>query len=133
MHLADKKLLLVFGGESYKESDANCDYYDDLLVLDTSLLLWYPPGVSGKGPTARSGHTASLIYNNKMVIYGGQKNEKYPHNITVLDTERWHWNAYKCDGKPPKARAFHSCCNLSENSLIFFDNFIFKFIILHNN
>ena len=83
---------------------------DTLLVLDTSIDLWYPPAVSGKGPSARSGHTAQLLLGGRaMVVYGGQRKGRFPHNIHVLDTTRWHWASPKCDGNPPKARAGHCC------------------------
>lgn len=83
---------------------------DSLLVFDPKIDLWYPPAVSGKPPTSRSGHAAALLLGGRcMVIYGGSRFGRYLHNIHWLDLQRWHWNSPKCDGKPPRARAGHCC------------------------
>jgi len=135
--LPAKDLLVVFGGEMQRVGgetssstssgasegiEANSVCLDDLVVLDTTINLWYPQGASGKGPTARSGHTACLMLGGRhIVVYGGvQKHNRFPHNIHTLDVNRWHWNAPKCEGKPPKARALHSCVPLGDNSCVLF-------------
>lgn len=127
-YLSDKKLLVVYGGHKIytaETSDTNASddqvtYMDDVLVFDTTIELWYPPCVSGKTPTARSGHSSGIVLNKLIVIYGGDKHDKYHHNINVLDTERWHWNQPKCEGKPPKARSYHTCTNINSNTLLYF-------------
>jgi len=98
--------------EEYEASNT-----DALLVLDPETAVWYPPAVSGKGPSARAGHSAALLLGGRgMVIYGGESKGRFPHNIHWLDTSRWHWHSPKCEGKPPKARAGHCCYAFSSFS-----------------
>lgn len=44
-----QKLLICFGGESIK-STGRIDIIDKLMVLDTEIMLWYKPAVSGPSP-----------------------------------------------------------------------------------
>ena len=71
--LPNGSLLLVFGGERISTDDQSTIFIDEPLILDTSINLWYPPSISGKGPGARSGHTASLIMDNIVVFLGGRR------------------------------------------------------------
>jgi hypothetical protein len=57
-------------------------------VLDTDIFLWYPPHVTGPGPSARSGHTASLL-GDDLVIFGGSGGRVWKNTVHVLDTVRW--------------------------------------------
>ena len=62
---------------------------DECMVLDTELFLWYPPAISGHAPSARCGHTASLVRGGKdIVIFGGSRGRKWQNNVTVLDVDR---------------------------------------------
>jgi hypothetical protein len=58
--LEQKNILLVFGGE--RNVTGTPEVLDDIMVLDTEIFLWYPPAVSGKPPSPRAGHTASLVH-----------------------------------------------------------------------
>jgi hypothetical protein len=79
------------------------------MVLDTEIMLWYPPSVTGAVPTGRSGHTASLLPNsNELVIFGGVKNNKWQNSMAVLDTMRWKWSIPKIMGDAPRPRSYHS-------------------------
>jgi hypothetical protein len=89
--LPDSKLLLVFGGERSVPDDEPNVFIDEPLVLDTSISLWYPPTISGKGPGARSGHSATLIKENVLVFIGGRRGGKWCSSVFYLDTSRWHW------------------------------------------
>ena len=117
-YLECKNLIIVFGGEC-KRNDETI-YYDDVQVFDMTIELWYPPSVSGKGPSSRSGHKSGILFDKYLVIYGGQKNDKFPHNIHVLDTQRWHWSSPKVDGKPPHARGYHTCTCVEKKMLLYY-------------
>ncbi len=117
-YLECKNLIIVIGGESKRNDEIV--YYDDVQVFDMSIELWYPPSVSGKGPSSRAGHKSGIVFDKYLVVYGGQKNDKFPHNIHVLDTQRWHWSSPKVDGKPPHARGYHTCTCIDKKILLYY-------------
>ena len=89
------------------------------MVLDTEIMLWYPPSVSGAVPTGRSGHTASLLPStNELVVFGGVKNNKWQKSLAVLDTMRWKWSAPKVMGDAPRARSYHSATPVPNSNLL---------------
>ena len=120
--LSDNDLILIFGGErsSSSEDEETTMYIDEPLVLDTSINLWYPPSISGKGPGGRSGHTATHIKDNLIVFLCGRKGGKWCNSVFYLDTSRWHWMIPVIEGKPPKSRAFHTCSKVSNNRIVLF-------------
>ena len=121
--MADGKLLVCFGGEGDDESNR---LSNEVMIMDTSLDAWFPQATQGKPPTGRLGHTAALLRlvgdktRTRLVVYGGQRGSTFPHNHHVLDLERQCWASPKCEGKPPKARSQHSCCDIGQNSLLIF-------------
>ena len=56
--------IVYFGG--YTEAG----YTNEVVVLDTDLLSWTKPEVSGETPMAREGHSA-VLFKNKMLVFGG--------------------------------------------------------------
>jgi hypothetical protein len=111
--LPERELLLTFGGESNDTSNKNKKdkvvTTDMLRVLDTDIMLWYPPAVSGDSPTGRSGHTATWMPNtNEVVVFGGVKGKKWLHSVSVLDTVRWIWSTPSIQGVAPKSRSYHT-------------------------
>jgi len=110
--LPERQLLLAFGGETLDLLGKKKDKVvtsDSLKVLDTEIMLWYPPAVSGDVPTGRSGHTASLIPStNELVLFGGVKGSKWLNAVSVLDTVRWIWSTPKIQGSAPKPRSYHT-------------------------
>jgi hypothetical protein len=113
--LPERELLLTFGGESMdhannKSKKDKVVTTDMLRVLDTDIMLWYPPAVSGEVPTGRSGHTATWMPNtNEVVLFGGCiKGKKWLHSVSVLDTVRWIWSTPTIQGVAPKSRSYHS-------------------------
>lgn len=87
------------------------------MVLDTEIMLWYPPSVSGSVPTGRSGHTASLMHND-LVVFGGVKNNKWQRSLAVLDTMLWKWSVPKILGDAPRARSYHSATPIPDSNLL---------------
>jgi len=91
--LPDRQLLISFGGESFNPKTKKTTTTDQVMVLDTEIMLWYPPSVSGEVPVGRSGHSASLVPNtNELVVFGGVRNSKWMKTVAVLDTARWKWS-----------------------------------------
>lgn len=86
---------------------------NNLMALDTEILLWFPPAVSGDVPHGRSGHSASLLPSSQeIVFFGGAKGGKQLNTIAVLDTTRLIWKSPKVAGVAPKARSYHSATAL---------------------
>jgi hypothetical protein len=117
--LPQKGQLLVFGGER-----ANVDLVEtlaDAMVLDAELMLLYEPAVSGRAPTARTGHSCSTIGNDVVVMFGGSRGRKWQANLAVLDTNRWHWrNPPAVSGNPPAPRSYHTATTVGGSSMVVF-------------
>lgn len=107
-YLPERQLLICFGGEAPNKK-GKITTTDQVMVLDTELMLWYPPSVSGLIPSGRSGHTASILPNsNDLLIFGGVKGTKWTNSVAVLDISRWKWDVPKILGDGPCPRSYHS-------------------------
>ena len=53
-------------------------------VCSLDLMLAYPATIFGKGPKARSGHTASLIPDQRIVVFGGSHGRQWLRDVHVL-------------------------------------------------
>lgn len=114
-----KNLLVIFGGERTVDGCPEC--LDDIMVLDTEIDLLYPPAISGKAPTSRSGHSAAMI-GNDLIVFGGVRGRKWQNNVAVLDTERWHWRHPTTDGPNPAPRSYHSATVVGSLMVVFGGN-----------
>lgn len=117
--LADKNLLLVFGGERNSSVEGELDILSDIMVLDTECFLWYPPVTRGTAPAARSGHTCSVL-GSDVVVFGGSKGRNRQSSVHVLDCEEWIWRNVKVEGTVPKARTYHSAVTVGEDKIVYF-------------
>ena len=115
--LPERQLLISFGGDQWDEKTKKVVTTDEVMVLDTDIMLWYPPSVSGQIPSGRSGHTASLLPNtNELVVFGGVKGNKWQNSVAVLDTSRWKWTNPKIAGSAPRPRSYHSATAVGGSS-----------------
>ena len=72
--------------------------YRDLHALDPSSMTWYQ-GPEGSGsPSARYGHSATLVGGSKMLIFGGTDGKNYFNDLYVLDLEIMAWTQPKTSG-----------------------------------
>ncbi|CEG41761.1 Kelch repeat-containing proteins [Plasmopara halstedii] len=117
--LSSKNLVLVFGGERSATAEGEFDILSDIMVLDTECFLWYPPAIQGSPPSARSGHTCTVI-GNEVVVFGGSRGRNRQSSVHILDTDNWNWKAVKVDGKPPSARTYHSAVVIGEDRILYF-------------
>jgi hypothetical protein len=135
--LPDRQLLISFGGEAIapvnnksknnkkgnSSNNKKCKTTDQVMVLDTEIMLWYPPTVSGDVPSGRSGHTATLLHKtSELIVFGGVKGSKWLNMSTVscLDTLRWKWRTPKVQGTAPKPRSYHTATALPDNRVVVF-------------
>ena len=118
-YLPDRQLLLAFGGESAHPKTGKARTHSNVTVLDTELMVWYPPTVSGEVPTGRSGHAAALL-DQELVIFGGVKGAKWLNTVAVLNTQNWVWRQIKTQGSAPKPRSYHSATAVGTNRVVIF-------------
>mmetsp|Transcript_32750 Transcript_32750/g.66863 ORF Transcript_32750/g.66863 Transcript_32750/m.66863 type:complete len:634 (-) Transcript_32750:435-2336(-) len=107
--LPDRQLLLCFGGDMIDDKTGKTTATDQVMVLDTEIMLWYPPSVTGTTPKSRSGHSASLLHDSsQLIVFGGVSNGKWINSVSILETNRWHWSSPKIMGDAPRPRSYHS-------------------------
>ena len=90
-----KNWLVIFGGNNGSQSfnTVHC------LETDGKAWTWINPVVSGDIPPPRTGHTATLLSDNKtLLVYGGwdimvddEGNDMVFEDAFLLDTETWCW------------------------------------------
>lgn len=61
----------MFGGCSIDKETAIPKYNNDIHVLDTETMVWVRPRVNGSTPTGRYGHSATMMDNGQIVVFGG--------------------------------------------------------------
>lgn len=106
--LPDRKLLICFGGEVLNETTGKLVTTDQVMALDTEIMLWYPPSVTGQIPSGRSGHASCVLPDtNELVVFGGVKNGKWLNSVSMLNTNRWVWSTVKAVGDAPPPRSYH--------------------------
>jgi len=127
--LPQRQLLLCFGGDIEDEKTGKMTSTDQVMVLDTEIMLWYPPTVSGQVPSGRSGHSASVFEDtSELIVFGGVKNGKWLNSASVLDTNRWRWSTIKAIGVPPPHRSYHSSTAIKTD-----DNAGYRVVIFGGN
>jgi Galactose oxidase, central domain len=150
-YLPDRRLLISLGGESvlrdnqmgatprtngggrYPAADQReLEAKASVMVLDTEIMVWYPPTISGDDSPMkhRSGHSATLLRDEQgrdtgiVLVFGGVRNKRHWLNsISLLDCTLWKWyNVPKSAvvGSPPPPRSYHSAVALNGYGLVLF-------------
>ena len=93
--------LMLFGGVSLDKTASLPRYNDDVRQLDTDSMIWTRPRVNGSTPTGRFGHSATLMDNGCIVVFGGwgrggcqckeSVSDPKAHSLQVLDTATMTW------------------------------------------
>ena len=122
-----RQQIIAFGGEtidpigSKKSKKDKVITSDTLRVLDTEIMLWYPPAASGDVPTGRSGHTATFFPStNELILFGGVRGSKWLNTVSVLDVTRWIWTTPHVVGTAPKPRSYHSATAVGPQKMVVF-------------
>ena len=124
-----RQQIIAFGGETIDpigrgKNGAKKDKVitsDTLRVLDTEIMLWYPPAASGDVPTGRSGHTATFFPStNELILFGGVRGSKWLNTVSILDVTRWVWTTPHIVGTAPKPRSYHSATALGPQKMVVF-------------
>lgn len=122
-YLPERQLLISFGGEAASPKTGKTKTTHQVMVLDTEIMLWYPPTVSGDVPSGRSGHTATRVVHASndtelLVVFGGVQETKWLNTVSVLDTTRWCWSTPKTTGAAPKPRSYHTATAVRGNIVV---------------
>lgn len=99
---------------SYQNINTNFKLFENSIwfKIKNSKAITYSNGVKKPGraidsPSKRWGHT-SLIFNEKMLIFGGRHSSKNLINIYSLDFNTMAWTKIDAIGQTPPARDSHS-------------------------
>ncbi|KAI9105532.1 hypothetical protein DFS34DRAFT_16521 [Phlyctochytrium arcticum] len=79
--------LYVFGGCDAKAC------YSDLYIFDTEALWWTRPTTYGDKPKTVRAHSAALVANRYLVVFGGGDGPLYYNTLYILDTKTLTWYA----------------------------------------
>lgn len=118
-YLPERQLLIAFGGEATTAKTSKPQVVHPVMVLDTEIMLWYPPSVSGDIPKGRSGHTATLL-GHELVVWGGVSANKCLQRVSVLDTLRWVWHTPTIQGTAPRPRSYHTATACGQQRIVVF-------------
>jgi len=92
--------------------------FRDLHALDPVTMTWYQ-GPEGSGsPSARFGHSSSLVSGSKMLIFGGWNGKLFYNDLYLLDLEVMAWSQPKCAGPAPSPRQGHTAIQVGTNLII---------------
>jgi Galactose oxidase, central domain/Kelch motif len=116
-YLPERRLLISFGGEAVDPKTHKVKNESTVMVLDTEIMLWYPPTVSGDVPSSRSGHTATVL-GNDLVVFGGVRGRKWLNTVSILDCTLWKWTTPKVVGAAPQPRSYHTAVAMADNNRI---------------
>jgi len=114
--------IILFGGAT-----RNGVHFDDLWCLkgeNKSEFCWEKIDAFGKGPSPRSGHSATSLGKERMVFFGGlNSSEKQIFNdVHVLCKVNacWIWTDCELIGTPPQPRTEHCCVAIDASNVLIF-------------
>ncbi|XP_061173102.1 kelch domain-containing protein 2-like [Saccostrea echinata] len=117
MCMTDNNTAVVIGGQGERQQLIK----DSVWCLNPVTRKWTCPEVftESQKPEYRMGHTATYDPTLRCIyVYGGSKNQRWFHDVHMLDVEEWKWTLLKVAGKAP-TRAYHSA-TLYRNELWIF-------------
>ena len=107
--------MIVFGGYGHRQ------YWNELVVLDTGIMVWMRPHTAGMAPEPCVLHTATLV-GHIMVVYGGAYNEVPIDQLMALDVSTMRWTNignYVWDGPRPPPRFGHGTAAIGSKLFVF--------------
>ena len=98
----------------------------DDCILDESIIECVKPNISGKPPIPRCEHSATLILNKYLVIYGGVNEslkdvtgQKCVNDIVLLNLHIYQWETLTSFGDYPEGRWNISLYSLNNRIILF--------------
>lgn len=126
--------LIVIGGCTINPDSGVPKYNDDIRLLDTDTMVWTRPRVSGLVPTGRYGHSASLLSDGRIALFGGwgkggcQTKEMIAdsnaRSIHMLDTKTMTWYVPRQSNQKQLKHLFnHGICRYNASTIFIFGGF----------
>uniref|UniRef100_A0A3Q0QS61 Kelch repeat-containing protein n=1 Tax=Amphilophus citrinellus TaxID=61819 RepID=A0A3Q0QS61_AMPCI len=110
--------LFVLGGVFPRPNPEPDGCSDSLYIFDPRLSIWYQPIVTGDKPSPRSGHSACVMQERKIYVFGGWDTPVCYNDMYMLDLGLMEFSAVKTTGKPPSPRSWHGSAVLSDTKFL---------------
>ncbi|XP_029943378.1 kelch repeat-containing protein isoform X1 [Salarias fasciatus] len=110
--------LFVLGGVFPRPNPEPDGCSDSLYIFDPHLSIWYQPIVTGDAPSARSGHSACVMQERKIYVFGGWDTPVCYNDMYMLDLGLMEFSAVKTSGKAPSPRSWHGSAVLSDTKFL---------------
>jgi len=106
--------LVVFGGYGQDHEPRN-----DVAVFDLKVQSWKTFRFKGTPARPRTGHSAAVIHETKMLIFGGGYLDKVYNDLHVLDFSILSWSRPSDTGNVPTPRAGTSIATIADKLLFY--------------
>ncbi|XP_028285222.1 kelch repeat-containing protein [Parambassis ranga] len=110
--------LFVLGGVFPRPNPEPDGCSDLLYIFDPNLSIWYQPIVTGDKPSPRSGHSACVMQERKIYVFGGWDTPICYNDMYMLDLGFMEFSAVKTSGKAPSPRSWHGSAVLSDTKFL---------------
>ncbi|TWW63359.1 kelch repeat-containing protein [Takifugu flavidus] len=110
--------LFVLGGVFPRPNPEPDGCSGSLHIFDPHLSIWYQPIVTGKSPSPRSGHSACMMQERKIYVFGGWDTPVCYNDMYMLDLGLMEFSAVKTTGKAPSPRSWHGSAVLSDTKFL---------------
>ncbi|XP_030017537.1 kelch repeat-containing protein [Sphaeramia orbicularis] len=110
--------LFVLGGVFPRPNPEPDGCSDSLYIFDPHLSIWYQPIVTGESPSPRSGHSACVMQERKIYVFGGWDTPVCYNDMYMLDLGLMEFSAVKTNGKAPSPRSWHGSAVLSDTQFL---------------
>ncbi|KAK2862782.1 hypothetical protein Q5P01_002315 [Channa striata] len=110
--------LFVLGGVFPRPNPEPDGCSDSLYIFDPHLSIWYEPIVTGDKPSPRSGHSACVMQERKIYVFGGWDTPVCYNDMYMLDLGLMEFSAVKTTGKAPSPRSWHGSVVLSDTKFL---------------
>ncbi|XP_069573082.1 kelch repeat-containing protein [Brachyistius frenatus] len=110
--------LFVLGGVFPRPNPEPDGCSDSLYIFDPHLSIWYQPIVTGDKPSPRSGHSACVMQERKIYVFGGWDTPVCYNDMYMLDLGLMEFSAVKMTGTAPSPRSWHGSAVLSDTQFL---------------
>uniref|UniRef100_A0A3B3YGH2 Kelch repeat-containing protein n=1 Tax=Poecilia mexicana TaxID=48701 RepID=A0A3B3YGH2_9TELE len=110
--------LFVLGGVFPRPNPEPDGCSDSLYIFDPHLSIWYQPIVTGDKPSPRSGHSACVMQERYIYVFGGWDTPVCYNDMYMLDLGLMEFSVVKTSGKAPSPRSWHGSAVLSETKFL---------------
>ncbi|KAJ3449531.1 serine/threonine-protein kinase edr1 [Anaeramoeba flamelloides] len=117
MNVISKHQMCLFGGYNFSQGD--CDFYNDLHLLDFETMNWKEIECTGDVPKSRDKHTLTCIGRNQYLLFGGHNFDQYFSEVHILDVHTQKWMLPEIRGRQrPMARDGHTTIEIGDGRIL---------------